>query len=91
MTLTKQKISKKIKDNSNISNIQANQFLNTFIDLIKKKSESCEVKIHNFGSFVYKPTPKRIGRNPKTGKKYIIKSFNRLVFRASFRLKNFLN
>lgn len=91
MTLTKKQISKMIKNNTNMSYIEANQFLDTFIALIGGKSEKHNIKIHNFGSFVRRFTPERIGRNPKTGKTYKIKSFNRLIFKASIRLKNFLN
>tara|TARA_B100001057_G_C22260895_1_gene723213 strand:+ start:82 stop:357 length:276 start_codon:yes stop_codon:yes gene_type:complete len=91
MTLTKKNISKKIKDDSKITHLEASRFLNSFLDLIKFKSKKYDIKIHNFGSFIYKFTPKRLGRNPKTGKTHTIKPFNRLIFKASIRLKNYLN
>jgi nucleoid DNA-binding protein len=49
------------------------------------------VKISGFGSFVYKTTPKRIGRNPNTNESYEIKAFKRLVFKPSSRLKKIIN
>jgi nucleoid DNA-binding protein len=49
------------------------------------------VKISGFGAFVYKTTPRRIGRNPKTNESYEIKAFKRFVFRPSNRLKKIIN
>ena len=60
MTLTKKQISKMIKNNTNMSYIEANQFLDTFIALIGGKSEKHNIKIHNFGSFIRRFTPERI-------------------------------
>jgi nucleoid DNA-binding protein len=91
MTLTKKIISKKLSEDTPISLKDSKVFVDSFIEIIKNNSRNYHIKIHDFGSFLYKMTPKRIGRNPKTGKTYIIKAHKRLIFRASFKLKNFLN
>ena len=91
MTVTKKIISKKLSEDTEISSKDAKVFVDSFIEIIKNNSRNNLIKIHDFGSFLYKTTPKRVGRNPKTGETHIIKSRKRLVFRASFKLKNFLN
>lgn len=91
MTVTKKMISKKLSEDSVVSSKDAKVFVDNFIEIIKKNSHNNLIKIHDFGSFLYKTTPKRVGRNPKTGETHIIKPRKRLVFRASFKLKNFLN
>ena len=56
-------------------------------ELIKHKN----VKIAKFGTFKRKITPKRIGRNPKTGQEYIIKQRERIRFYPSPKIKKFFN
>ncbi len=91
MKLTKKIIVSNIAEATNLTARESSNVFDFFIDTIKDNSATKTVKINNFGSFFYKYTPKRIGRNPKTGDQYAIKPFFRLVFRPSFRLKNFLN
>ena len=91
MTVTKKMISKKLSEDSVMSSKDAKVFVDSFIEIIKNNSRNNNIKIHGFGSFLYKTTPKRVGRNPKTGETHIIKPRKRLVFSASFKLKNFLN
>tara|TARA_Y100000768_G_scaffold296799_1_gene230626 strand:+ start:143 stop:418 length:276 start_codon:yes stop_codon:yes gene_type:complete len=91
MTLTKKIISKKLSENTVISSKDSKIFIDSFIEIIKNNSRNNIIKIQDFGSFLYKTTPRRIGRNPKTGETHTIKSRKRFVFRASFKLKNFLN
>lgn len=91
MKLIKKRISENIKKNTNLNMKESEDFVNKFFNLIKDNTKSKIIKIANFGSFSYKYTPKRIGRNPKTGITYTIKPFYRLTFKASFKLKNYLN
>ena len=91
MKLIKRNISIRIKENTTISAKDSNDITNSFFNIIKNNSSKKIVKIANFGTFSYKSTPDRFGRNPKTGTIYKIKSFKRFVFAASFRLKSFLN
>lgn len=91
MTLTKIKIARQISDKTNITNIDSQILFDSFLRLIKDKSKTKVVKISKFGSFFYKYTPKRYGRNPKTGTSHVIKPFNRFVFKTSYALKKNLN
>ncbi len=54
------------------------------IDTILKKES---IKITNLGSFVVRTKGKRIGRNPKTKKEYIIKDRAVVVFKPSIGLR----
>ncbi len=70
---------------------EATDFLESFIDLIKVKSISKSVKLTNFGTFHFKKTPKRIGRNPKTLDSYIIPELNKLTFVPSNKIRDYIN
>ena len=91
MKLIKRNISKNITKNLKIKNYDSQLIVDSFFDVIKKNIYKNNIKISNFGSFLYMKTSSRIGRNPKTGAKYVIESFNKPVFRASARLKSYLN
>ena len=49
------------------------------------------VKLSGFGSFKLYKTKKRVGRNPKNMKEYIITERNVVKFLASKDFKNYLN
>ena len=72
MSLRKSDIIKIIASKAHIPNTVCNDVINSFIELIKSKSNKNDIKIANFGTFTNKITPERIGRNPKTGEEYII-------------------
>ena len=91
MKLTKKLISKKLSLNMNASQLDALDFLNQFISLIKNNSKKKDIKISGFGTFFMKNTAQRIGRNPKTKESYIIESRKKLNFRGSNILKKILN
>ncbi len=92
MKLTKSLISKNISRETNISIKEAKSITGKFIELIKDKSnKNIKVKISGFGAFLFKRTPKRIGRNPKTKDSYIIHPRIKLSFRASNMLRKKLN
>ena len=74
--------SKKISEN----------ILEDFIDEITNSiSLYKKVKISNFGTFTLKRKKSRIGRNPKTKEKKIIKERNVIIFKASSALKKYIN
>ena len=74
--------SKKISEN----------ILEDFInDILNSISINKKVKISNFGTFLLKRKNSRIGRNPKTKEKKIIKERNVIIFRPSNELKNYIN
>ena len=91
MTVTKKNLSKTISLKTKIPNIKAQIFLESLISIIKRESKTKVIKIHNFGSFSYRNTLERVGRNPKTGKEYIIKPMHKIFFKASSLIKNILN
>jgi integration host factor subunit alpha len=69
-----------LKDSKNI--------LDSFISFLVKNKN---IKLSNFGSFILVNTPQRIGRNPKTREEYLIKAREKLSFKASKKIKSFLN
>ena len=90
MTVTKKSlvtnISKKLGLSQKDSLFFVNSFLKSIIDNHKHG-----VNISNFGSFIYKKTPKRIGRNPKTLETFKIKARKKLTFRPAEEIKKSLN
>jgi nucleoid DNA-binding protein len=91
MNFTKTDIVKNISKKSLISTEDAKNILESFLSIIKNKSKNGPVKLSNFGTFSFKKTPKRLGRNPKTKVSYIIPKLNRLSFKPSNKIKENLN
>lgn len=91
MNITKKEFIKNISKNSSISLDEAAQILDSFLALTKNRAKTNAVKLSGFGTFKYKLTPERVGRNPKTGATYTINSFKRLTFNPSFKIKKTLN
>ena len=91
MSLNKSDISKNISSSTNLPEDLSKNILNSFIDIIKSQSIIKDVKIANFGTLSYKITPQRTGRNPKTGREYIISKRKKLVFTVSKKIREYLN
>jgi integration host factor subunit alpha len=91
MSLKKSDIAKKITSKISIKNSLSKDIVNCFIDIIKSESNSSDVKISNFGTFMNKVTPERIGRNPKTGEEHVISERVKLNFIVSNKVKEQLN
>jgi nucleoid DNA-binding protein len=91
MSLGKRDIVKNISAEAHLTNQISSEILNCFISLIKSNSVSKTIKISNFGSFYYKKTPRRIGRNPKTKEEFKIPASEKLAFKASNKVKSILN
>ena len=91
MSITKRNIAKNISRELDKPLDQSLIFLKNFIDLIKLHSQNGKVKINKFGTFEYKQTPQRIGRNPKTKKETLISQRNVVLFKPSREFKNFVN
>ncbi len=91
MSLTKRNIAKKISIELNRPITDSLEIVNSFVNLIKANSKNNKIKINKFGTFEYKKTPQRIGRNPKTKQEYKIKSFKRFVFSSAIELKKIIN
>jgi integration host factor subunit alpha len=91
MNLNKAKIIKNIAKNAMMSNNDSSILFENFISIIKYNSKFKTIKLSRFGTFFYKKSPKRIGRNPKTKESYIISERNKLGFKASSYIKEILN
>ena len=91
MNITKKNILKSLTKKTNFTSGEARIILESLLVLIKTKSKLGSVKLNGFGSFSYKKTPKRIGRNPKTKDSYIIPISNKLSFRPSNKIKESIN
>ena len=91
MSLTKRNISKNISNELNRPVNDCLEIVDSFINLIKVNSLKNKVKINKFGTFEYKRTPKRLGRNPKTKQEFTINSFRRFVFSSAIELKKIIN
>ena len=91
MNFSKTNIVKNISKKSLVSAADATSVLESFLLLIKNKSRLRSVKLSCFGSFSFKKTPKRLGRNPKTKDSYIIPELNKLNFKPSNKIKEKIN
>ena len=91
MGLKKSDIAKNISSKASISGSESKELVDSFIDIIKSKSNEQDVKVANFGTFTNKVTPQRIGRNPKTGEEHIITERVKLNFIVSNKVKDQLN
>ena len=91
MSITKKNLIKNINKETAISIEDAATLLESYLLLVKKYAKSNKVKLSGFGTFCFKKTPKRIGRNPKTSDSYIIPEINKLNFKPSNILKDKIN
>jgi|TARA_B100001093_G_scaffold515958_1_gene593580 nucleoid DNA-binding protein len=91
MNFSKKNIVKNITIKTSLSSGQAKEALEYLLLLIKTKSKSRSVKISSFGTFSFKKTPRRLGRNPKTKDSYIISELNKLNFKPSNKIKEKIN
>ncbi len=91
MNFSKNNLIKNITKKSSVSFLEGSKILESFLLLIKSKAISKSVKLSGFGSFNFKKTPQRIGRNPKTRDSYIIPEMNKLNFKPSSKIKENIN
>ena len=91
MSLGKKDIVKNITSKTQISKKSGKDLLEKFISIIHKESQVGHVKISNFGTFYVHNSPKRIGRNPKTGEQFEIKNRSKVSLRTSNNIKDLLN
>ncbi len=90
MTVTKKSLVKNISEKLELSQKDSSFFLESFLSAVKD-SANIGINIQNFGTFVFKKTPKRIGRNPKSKKEYIISPREKLSFSLSSNIKKDIN
>ena len=87
----KKNISKKISKKLFLTLDKSSSIVDSFLSLVKSNSKTKIVKLSGFGSFEYKKTPQRLGRNPNTEESYIIPVLNKLNFKPSNKIKKILN
>ena len=81
--LTKQNISKKINNVLGFSNTYSLILTNDLIDILREMIKVKSLNIKNFGSFKILKKKERVGRNPKTGKNFIISARRSISFTQS--------
>lgn len=91
MSVTKKNIIKKINKESSISIEDGTILLESILLLIKKQAKTNKVKLSGFGTFNFRKTPERMGRNPKNYVSYIIPEINKLNFKPSNKIKEKIN
>ena len=90
MAVTKKSLVRNISKKLELSQKDSSFFLESILSFVKLNSEN-GINIQNFGTFVFKKTPKRIGRDPKSKKAYTIKARDKLTFEPSSKLKQETN
>lgn len=90
MTVTKKALSDNISDKLKISKKESSKVLDIFIGFLIE-NHTKKISINNFGTFSYKKTPQRTGRNPKSGQEFIIKPRMKLNFKTSDLIKKNIN
>ena len=71
-----------------ISENLIDDFFKTIVDNLSKEKT---LKLSKFGTFSIRQKKSRIGRNPKTKEKKIIKERNVILFKPSADLKKYIN
>ncbi len=90
--LTKKEIINSIYMQLGFSKRISEYLLEDFLEiLLQELIVNKKVKISKFGTFTLKSKSQRIGRNPKTLEKKIIKARNVVTFKASKEFKNYIN
>ena len=90
MGFGKKDIVKNISSKTLLSSKDSSEFLKSFLSILKNHKNK-NIKLSKFGSFILVNTPKRVGRNPKTKEEHEIRARKKLSFKASNKVKSFLN
>ena len=90
MSVTKKDLAKNISKKIGLSQKDSLFFVKEFFKVLADHKSS-NININKFGTFLYKKTPKRIGRNPKTLQDFIIKPRQKLTFKPSEGIKKNIN
>ena len=88
MSVTKKDLAKNISKKIGLSHKDSLFFVKEFFKVLADNKSS---NINKFGTFLYKKTPKRIGRNPKTLQEFKIKPRQKLTFKPSEEIKRNIN
>ena len=92
--MSRQELLKKLKEkNPNLNKIELESILDAFNESIKKALiEGRNVELRGFGTFLVKKIKEKFSaRNPKTGELIYVPEKNKVRFKASKKLKKFIN
>jgi DNA-binding protein HU-beta len=90
MGFGKKDIVKNISSKALISSKTSSLVLDAFLSFIKQNKRH-KIKVSKFGTYYLHKSPARIGRNPKTKEEFNIPTIEKLVFKASNKVKSILN
>tara|TARA_B100000963_G_C22610869_1_gene664788 strand:- start:46 stop:318 length:273 start_codon:yes stop_codon:yes gene_type:complete len=90
LSLTKKDLSNKIAKKLRLSKKDSLFFVQHFFKMLVDNKTS-NININKFGTFSYKKTPKRMGRNPKTLQEFQINPRHKLTFKPSEEVKKSIN
>ena len=90
MGFGKKDIVKNISSKALITSKSSSLVLEAFLSFIKQNKKH-RIKISKFGTYYLHKSPARIGRNPKTKEEFKIQASEKLVFKASNKVKSILN
>ena len=90
MPISKKDLSLKISSKLEMSKNDSLDIVDTFFKFFISENQN-RISIHSFGTFFYKISPQRVGRNPKTKQEFIIKERKKLCFSPSDFIKKSLN
>ena len=90
MGFGKKDIVKNISSKALITSKSSSLVLEAFLSFIKQNKRH-RIKISKFGTYYLHKSPARIGRNPKTKEEFKIPASEKLVFKASNKVKSILN
>ncbi len=90
MSVTKKDLANNISKKIGLSQKDSLFFVQEFFKILTNH-KSGNININKFGTFIFKKTPKRVGRNPKTLKQYDIRPRQKLSFKPSEEVKQNIN
>ena len=90
MGFGKKDIVRNISSKALITSKASSLILEAFLSFIKQNKKH-QIKISKFGTYYLHKSPARTGRNPKTKEEFKIPASEKLVFKASNKVKSILN
>lgn len=90
--MRKEELIKELAKKSALTVNEVTRALDSFEQIVKEEILECgEIQIPSIGKLKLKTLSKREGRNPKTGESISIPERNRVAFKASSKLKEYIN
>ncbi len=81
-----------IAEKVDCTKVVAEKFLNSIMNTVLETLQNGqEINLIGFGTFYVKDRKERVGRNPKTGEKIMLKAYKQPSFRAGKKMKDCCN